>query len=347
MRIGINGLGRIGRTLARVLWQRGRHDVAQMNDLNPDVDNIVYLLRYDSNFGRFPATVSSRDRGLSIAGDGRQWKVEFSAKPDTREVGWSDAGIDVVLEATGTDTNNLGCREYTSGTVRHAIITHTRPEADATIVFGVNEETLDPLNMPVISASICDANALSPVMKVVNDCFGIEHAFVTTLHPWLSYQNLVDGPVRFRAKPGQFYPDYALGRGSTTSLIPKTTTAGPAIMSLLPDLDGHISSSSYRVPTSLVCYGDVSAHLKTDTTREAVIDALMSAAPFVRLSDEPLVSTDLIGETASAVVDIRWLSVEHGRYIKVSVGYDNEWGYCSRVVDLIDRLEEQSGKSGR
>lgn len=338
MRIGVNGLGRIGRTLLRLLWERGDHEVVHVNDLNADVENLAYLLRYDSNFGRFGGTVEGRASCLTVRDERRCWTIGCSASDDTREVAWEASGAELVFEATGTSTNNVGCRHYVGGGVRHAVITHTEPRADATVLFGVNEDALDLAAHEVISASICDAVALAPVLKAIHDAFGIEHAFVTTLHPWLSYQNLVDGAVRCRAQPGAFHPDWALGRASPGALIPKSTTAGAAIEGVLPELRGRISSNSYRVPTAVVCYGDVAAVLANPADREHAIRVLGRVSPYLRLSDEPLVSTDLVADAASGTVDTRWLTVADGRHLKAVVGYDNEWGYCSRLADLVDRI---------
>lgn len=339
MRIGINGFGRIGRTLARILWRRGRHSVVQVNDLHTDAQNFAYLLRNDSNYGRFPAMVAAADHRLNVNDEGRGWDIRLSSAADTRQAGWAASGAEVVIEATGTDANQAGCRDYLGGEVGWAIITHTSPRADATVVFGVNEDRLNPMRSRVLSSSICDACAMAPIFRVLADRFGIEHAFLTTLHPWLGYQNLLDGPVRSRSQPGAFFPDFALGRASAGCLIPKSTTAGAAVADLVEGLRGRISSLSYRVPTAAVCYGNIAAVLHRDTTAPEVLAILRHELPeLVRFYDEPLVSTDLLGEEASAAVDVRWVTVEGGRFLGLSAGYDNEWGYCSRVADLIDRL---------
>ena len=339
MRIGINGFGRIGRTLARVLWERGRHSVVHVNDLHTDALNLAYLLRNDSNYGRFPAIVAAAEHRLCVDGDRHGWDIRLSSAADTRRAGWEASGAEVVIEATGTDANQAGCRDYLGGEVGWAIITHTSPRADATVVFGVNGDRLDPARSRVLSTSICDACAMAPIFRVLMDRFGIEHAFLTTLHPWLGYQNLLDGPVRSRSQPGAFFPDFALGRASAGCLIPKSTTAGTAVMELVEGLRGRITSLSYRVPTAAVCYGNIAAVLQRDTSVPEVLAVLQRELPeVVRFYDEPLVSTDLLGEEASAAVDVRWVTVESGRFLGLSAGYDNEWGYCSRVVDLIDRL---------
>lgn len=341
MRIGINGFGRIGRTLARVLWQRDRHSVVQVNDLNADPQNFAYLLRNDSTYGRFPARVTATEHRLHVEEDGRGWDIQLSSAADTRRAGWAGSTAEVVVEATGTDANQAGCRDYLDGGVGWAIITHTSPRADATVVLGVNADQLDPTRSRVLSTSICDACALAPIFRVLVERFGIEHAFLTTLHPWLGYQNLLDGPVRSRSQPGAFFPDFALGRASAGCLIPKSTTAGAAVADLVEGLRGRITSLSYRVPTAAVCYGNIAAVLSRDATTAEVLATLQRELPsVVRFYDEPLVSTDLVGEAASAAVDVRWVSVEGGRFLGLSAGYDNEWGYCSRVADLIDRLAD-------
>ena len=339
MRIGINGFGRIGRTLARVLWQRGRHSVVHVNDLHSDAQNFAYLLRNDSNYGRFPVRVAASEHRLSVEGEGRGWDIRLSSAADTRLASWAASGAEVVIEATGTDANQTACRDYLGDGVGWAIITHTSPHADATVVLGVNEDQFDPARSRVLSTSICDACALAPIFRVLVDCFGIEYAFLTTLHPWLGYQNLVGGLVRSRSQPGAFFPDFALGRASAGCLIPKSTTAGMAVTDLVEGLRGRITSLSYRVPTAAVCYGNIAAVLRRDTTAPEVLASLRrELSGVVRFYDEPLVSTDLIGEAASAAIDVRWVSVEAGRFLGLSAGYDNEWGYCSRIADVIDRL---------
>lgn len=338
MRVGINGFGRIGRTLARLLWLRG-HDLVHVNDLNPDPANLAYLLRNDSVHGRFPADLAAEKGRLRMEGGGRHWDVGLSARPDTLEAPWAESGAELVVEATGTDANHAACRGYLGGTTRWAVITHTAVEADLTLVSGVNDRTTDPFAAQVISTSICDACAMAPILRVLSDRVGVEQVWLTTLHPWLSYQNLVDGPVRSRARPSDFIHDFALGRASVGSIIPKATTAGAAIMDLVPALRGRIASQSYRVPTAAVCYGQLSALLAEETGAGEILEVLREElGPILRFTDEPMVSTDLIGEAASAVVDSRWLTVERGRYLSLSAGYDNEWGYSSRVADLIGRL---------
>ena len=329
----------------RVLWMRRRHSVVHVNDLNSDTGNLAYLLRNDSNYGRFSAEVSGTPGRLLISAEDRAWDIRSTAVSDTISAEWAGSGAEVVIEATGTQSNHTGCRGYLGESVRWALITHTWQDADATVVVGVNEDRLAPADARVVSTSICDAVAMAPIFRVLSEKFGIEHAFLTTLHPWLSYQNLVDGPVRSRAQPGEFFLSYALGRASPASVIPKSTTAGAAVENLIEAVRGRITSQSYRIPTAAVCYGQIAAVLRSETTTVEVLDALRNELDgVVRFTDEPLVSTDLVGDPASAVIDTRWLTIEAGRFLGLSAGYDNEWGYCSRVADLIDRLaESQAG----
>jgi glyceraldehyde 3-phosphate dehydrogenase len=223
------------------------------------------------------------------------------------------------------------------------LITHTFGDSDFTIVFGVNEDSFNPSRHRVISTSICDASAIAPVLKVISDECGLELCFVTTLHPWLSYQNIMDGPVRSEANPGISYGYYPLGRASTASIIPKPTTVGNVLQSLIPPLKNRIFAMSYRVPTSVVASADISLVTTRAITPEHLRSLLRSIDQrLIRCSNDLLVSIDFQGETASGVVDLRWLEVREEHFIKLVMWYDNEWGYSARVIDLLDRIAYSS-----
>jgi glyceraldehyde 3-phosphate dehydrogenase len=222
------------------------------------------------------------------------------------------------------------------------LVTHTCPSADFTLVFGATESAFDPARHRVVSTSICDAAAAAPVLKTLNDAFGIEYGFVTTLHPWLAYQNLMDGPSRSQAFPGHVYSHYALGRASVGALIPKPTTVVSACERVVPEVRGKLKCMSYRVPTPCVSSADLSLQLRASTTEHDVLEAFraLSASQgdrqVVRITDEPLVSVDYLGDPHSCIIDTRWLMLNEGRQLKVVLWYDNEWGYSSRVVDALD-----------
>ena len=337
LKVGINGFGRIGRAIARILTLSERHQVVHINDLNPDVDNLLYLFRYDTTYGRFERDLHIHALGFAV--DGRP--VSISHERSIDDVAWVDAGCDVVIEASGVAQNEVKARVLTDRGMS-VIVTHACPTADYTVVFGVTDTGFDPFKHKLISSSICDANACAPVLRVLHDTFGIRSGFITTLHPWLSYQNLMDGPSKSQANPDATYSHYALGRSSVGSLIPKTTTVVKATERVLPELQGVLQCFSYRVPTPVVSTADLSLTLEREATVESVFEAFVAAGAkqqisgVFRLTDEPLISVDYQQDPHSAIVDRRWLMVNQGHQLKVVLWYDNEWGYSSRVVDIID-----------
>jgi glyceraldehyde 3-phosphate dehydrogenase len=212
---------------------------------------------------------------------------------------------------------------------------------------GVNENKITQKDF-IISSSICDANSFSPTMNVLNREFGVDHGFLTTLHPWLNYQNLLDGPSTSFAYPSETYHNYVLGRASPPSLIPKPTSCIPATCKVLPELKGKFLSLSYRIPTAIVSSADVSVKLKTKITKDAIIDIFNEEAKKQKYNifynnHEPLVSTDFTASDFSAIIDHRWTMVNNSNYLKLILWYDNEWGYSSRVVDMIAYISEMYG----
>lgn len=341
LKVGINGFGRIGRVLTRVLWTRGEHVVTHVNDLNPDVANLAYLLRYDSNYGRFPGKVFADGRRLSLTDDDRDWSISTSVARSVARAPWAETGCDVLVEASGVAENFRTCHNVTDaeGGPSHAIITQISETADGVVIRGVRSAERRHPDWRVIGGSTCDANAIAPVLDRLHEVFEIEHVFLTTIHPWLSYQNLTDGPLAAHSVPGQYISDYALGRACVGALIPKGTTAGDAVMQAVPELRGRIQSHSYRSPTAVVGYADLGITLERKASRSEVIEALSGLGPVIALSEEPLVSVDMIAEPTSATVDLRWLEINDERRLRLVLAYDNEWGYASRIADLISDLE--------
>jgi glyceraldehyde 3-phosphate dehydrogenase len=336
VKVGINGLGRVGRNVLRRLWETRRHTCVHINDLNRDIENIAYLILHDSVLGRFPGQVRvSGARQITLESGRERWQIQFSNQPVIKNVDWS--GVDCVIDSSGVEANALAARDLSGP--GHVIVTHSFAEADITLVFGVNEELFDSSRHRVISSSICDAIAIAPVLKVISDQCGVDHVFVTTMHPWLSYQNIMDGPVRSETNPNSNYTYYPLGRASVGALIPKPTTVGKVLEFVVPSLRNRVLSFSYRVPTAVVASADISlvTSCPVDTRRiEAMLLSLNERV--VRCSNEMLISVDYEGETASAVVDQRWLEVRDERYVKMVLWYDNEFGYSSRVVDILDLI---------
>lgn len=339
LRIGINGFGRIGRAITRILLGRGHHQVVHVNDLNTDTANLAYLLKYDTTYGRLAGAIAGSDGAITIGDQ----TIRVTHRHDIAEVDWATSGVDVVIEATGVGRNEQSARGVL-GPVRNVLVTNACPSADFTLVFGATESRLDPAKHRLISTSICDAIAVAPVLDVLHRRFGIDYGFVTTLHPWLSYQNLMDGPARSQAYPGATYSHYPLGRASVGALIPKPTTVVSACERIVPELAGILKCMSYRVPTACVSTADLSLHLQADATEDAIHATLQAlresqqGREVVRITDEPLISVDYLGDPHSCIIDTRWLMLNRGRQLKVVLWYDNEWGYGSRVVDALDLL---------
>ena len=336
LRIGVNGFGRIGRAVVRIAAEHSDVTVAVVNELDADIHNLAYLLKYDSIYGRFSRTVEATadPPGLRIGGQ----LVPFYSRPDIREVPWKAAGVDVVIEASGVDANGAAAHDLVASGVPKVVITNAHRQADATVIMGVNEDCYDRVRHHVLSSSICDANAIAPVVSELDRTWGVESCFVTTLHPWLSYQNLLDGTINSVASPGHNWKDYSLGRSSVLSLIAKDTTAARATLAVLPALEGRIDAISFRVPTAIVSASDLCAVLATDVTA-AEVNAHFAAQAQRRpdvfgYEEDHLVSIDYLGTRTSFVLDARRTRVLRSRLIKLVVWYDNEWGYSCRVLDV-------------
>ncbi len=348
MRIAINGAGRIGRLLLRALWLRGSSPVVHVNELNPDLESLAYLLRRDSSYGRFPGKVRTRAGGLEIEGEegdssGRRWEIAVSATPEVRDVDWRSSRVDALVEATGVDAHAAACHKLVRAGLPYALVTQDSPHASRSLVFGLSAPPRAPPRGAVVCASTCDGVAIAPVLSRLSARFGVQRGHITTLHPWLSYQNLLDGPVPSLAGRGAWLRDYALGRASPGALIPKSTSAARVVEGLVPELRGRLDAVSFRVPTAAVTYAQLNLLLARPATRDEVLEALGEAAPLIRFEEEPIVSTDLIGEPAACVVDLRFLSSDEQGWCSLMIAYDNEWGYVQRLVDLLALLGEEVG----
>lgn len=335
VRIGINGFGRIGRVLARIALEEPDVEIVAINELDRDVSNLAYLLRFDSLYGRLDRPVSAGDGSISVAGRA----IPVSAERDIRDVRWQDHGVDVIVEATGVASNVAGGRDVVArGGAHKVVVTNANPGVDLTVVIGVNEQDYRREAHHVLSSSICDANAVAPVLHELDRQWGIESGFVTTLHPWLSYQNLLDGPVSSVASPGHSWQDYSLGRASVINLIPKDTTAATAACAVLPGLAGRLEAISFRVPTHIVSASDLSICLSHPASAEDIHAAFEAASQrlpnVIRLEREALVSSDYMRTRQSCIVDSRRTKVVGGRFLKMVTWYDNEWAYSNRVLDV-------------
>ena len=338
VRVAINGFGRIGRNVLRSAKQAGRTDIdfVAVNDLT-DAATLAHLLRYDSVHGRYPGTVEVSGDGLIVDGD----EIRVVSERDPAKLPWADLGIDIVVEATGLFTKRDAAAKHLSAGARKVIITAPAKEEDVTIVLGVNEDSYDPDKHDVISNASCTTNCLAPVVKVLSDRFGFRHGLMTTIHSYTNDQNILDLP----------HKDLRRARAAAMSMIPTTTGAAKATGLVLPEVKGRIDGMAIRVPTPDVSIVDLVAEVEKETTAEEVNAAFREVAAgamngILGVSDEPLVSIDYTSNPLSSIVDTLSTSVMQGRMVKVLSWYDNEWGYSSRVVDLVryvgERLPERA-----
>lgn len=335
----INGFGRIGRCVFRNMWERGYADCSYINDPNMTIDNIIYLIKFDSIYGRFTGNIEKKTEKIIRVSDERKvWEIFVNNTRqlyDEKEL-WDN--IHIIVDATGNELCAHKSWNYIEKGVGHVIVTNTFYDADFTYVMGHNDCDFDAKKHKVISTSICDANAVIPVISKIIANIGIDFCFVTTLHPWLSYQNLMDAPVRMQRRSGETCDYFPLGRAAVNSLIPKTTTLGAVLQNTFPELENKLSYFSYRTPTQMVASAELSIVLSKIVDR-AVIEQLLEQCDrnIVSLNQEDIISIDCEKQPYSSIVDMRWISLED-RYLKLIAWYDNEWGYCSRVVDLINKL---------
>ena len=328
VKIGINGFGRIGRTVLRILSDRSDIEIAGINDLFEN-QQLVYLLKYDSVMGVFPKEVTADDDYMYV--DGR--KIAMTAEKDPAKIPWGDLGVDIVVESTGVFTKREGLQKHLDGGAKKVILTvPAKDEIDATIVVGVNDDTLKPEHRLVSNAS-CTTNCLAPIAKILHERFGIEEGFITTVHAYTNDQRLADVP----------HKDFRRSRAATQNIIPTTTGAARAVGKVLPQLKGKLDGMAMRVPVPDGSIVDLVARLNGKPAVDEVNAAVREAAEglltkIVEYSEVPLVSTDIIGNPHSSIFDALSTRAAGDGYVKVIAWYDNEWGYSNRVVDLIDRI---------
>lgn len=339
-RILINGFGRIGRCVFRNLWERGNNSqCVAVNDPAMSIDNMVYLLKFDTIYGSFDGNVyKDDDDTVCVFDDQKKWRFKVYGQRDFFEDG-DKFDFDVVIESSGRDSCAVSSRKCLEYGAKYCIITNTFFDSDFTYVMGYNGKSWKVNKDKIISTSICDANATIPLLGKINDCIGIDYCFLTTLHPWLSYQNIMDAPVRMQKREGEMSDYFPLGRASVDTLIPKTTTVGPVIQRIIPELKNKISSFSYRTPTQIVASADMSVVLSKESSKGEIIELLNQIeSQVVSLNTEDIISIDCRKSSFSSIVEKRWVTVE-GNKLKLITWYDNEWGYCSRVIDLISRMD--------
>jgi len=335
-RVAINGFGRIGRSIAKINAQYNYFDLVLINDINPHVGNLSYLFKYDSTYGKFDGAVTNTSDEIIINGV----SSVCTCHTDIEKILWKDVNVDILIDSSGVGENVSKAKQLAqTGLIKACVVTHSHKDVDFEVIMGVNDESMNS-KQQVFSNSICDANAIAHLMKWMDEEYGIESGSLTTLHPWLSYQNVVDGPSISQSNPGIVWTDYALGRACVDSLIPKNTTAMTAVEKVLPKLKDKVISFSYRIPTDIVATSDITLNLKHSVKTSELIDFLQkkcTQSPYVRSNTESLVSLDYEKDESSAVIDMQWVKVVNNT-VKVVLWYDNEWGYSARVLDLARRI---------
>ena len=334
-RLFINGFGRIGRAITKLNMKYQKFDLVQINDINPNCENLTYLLNYDSTYGRLPEPATSLGNEMSIGGH----VVKVSSFSDLNEISWAELDIDVLIDASGVSRNVLVAKDLTrKGALKKVVVTHSSDDVDREVILGVNTDALTREDS-VVSSSICDANAIAHPLKWIESAFGISGGAVTTLHPWLSYQNLVDGPSISQSNPGVVWSDFALGRAAGESLIPKNTTALTATEKIIPAIAGKLLSFSYRIPTRTVASSDLTLHLESSVTTkqfEQFLNDQCLQSDYVRANYESLVSVDYEQDEASAILDLQWVKAMNNT-VKLILWYDNEWAYSTRALELAEK----------
>ncbi|MCC7494305.1 MAG: type I glyceraldehyde-3-phosphate dehydrogenase [Fimbriimonadaceae bacterium] len=329
VQVGINGFGRIGRVTFRAIMENYRDilEVKAINDLGPVASN-AHLLRFDSNYGRFPLSVETGDGKLVVGGD----EIAVLAERDPGKLPWADHGVDIVLECTGFFTDATKARAHIDGGgAQKVIISAPAKGEDQTIVLGVNDADLDPKTQSIISNASCTTNCLAPLAKAILGIWGIEWGFMNTIHSYTNDQRMND----------QLHEDLRRARAGAVNMIPTSTGAAKAISLVLPELKGKMHGFSMRVPTPTVSCVDLTVQtIKPLGTADDVNAALRAAAnePYLGYTDAPAVSTDFRQDSRSSIMDLGMTTVLGDRALKVLSWYDNEWGYSCRLAELCSKV---------
>ena len=328
VKVGINGFGRIGRNIMRAAMGNKDIDFVAVNDLT-NAATLAHLLKYDSILGNISADVKASGDGISVDGD--EFKV-LSVK-DPAQLPWKDLGVDVVLESTGKFTNAEDAKKHLAAGAKKVVISAPAKGEDVTLVLGVNQAKYDPKAHAIISNASCTTNCLVPMVKVIRDAFGFRHASMVTIHSYTNDQNVLDFP----------HKDLRRARAAALSMIPTTTGAAKATSLVIPEVKGKIDGISIRVPTPNVSLVELTVEVEKATTIADVNAAFKAASEgalkgILAYEEAELVSTDYIGNPHSSIIDAKCTNVIDGTLVKVSGWYDNEWGYASRCVDLLQMI---------
>ena len=325
VKVAINGFGRIGRNALKILLDRRDVEVVAINDIT-DAKTLAHLLKHDSSYGTYEKNVKAGENSIFV----NTREIPVFAEKDPANLPWGKLGVDVVIESTGFFTKPEDARAHIKAGAKKVVISApAKGEGAKTIVLGVNEETVDKTD-EILSNASCTTNCIVPVMKVLENEFGIEKAMMTTVHSYTGSQRILDAPAK----------DLREARSAAENIVPTTTGASKAAAKAIPSLEGKFNGLSVRVPTPVVSLSDITAVLKRDTTKEELVKLFEKAAkePYYEgilgVTNEELVSSDFIGDPHSCIVDLPLIDVVGGNMVKVVAWYDNEWGYSNRLVEL-------------
>jgi glyceraldehyde 3-phosphate dehydrogenase len=329
LKVAINGFGRIGRLVYRAAVERGsKIDFVTINGTT-SAKTLAHLLKYDSNYGEFKADVQVRDQNIVV--DGKELKVLSVADPAV--LPWANQGIDLVVESTGKFTDREGASKHLKAGAKKVLISAPAANPDATIIYGVNQTKYDPLKHNLVSLGSCTTNSLVPVVKVLNDNFGLVRGLLTTTHAITSDQRIMDGSHR----------DLRRARSASSSIIPTTTGAAKTAVDVFPELKGRLTGLALRVPVQVVSITDLVVDVKRDVAVEDVNEAFRKASEnelkgVLAYTELPLVSVDYKGNPNSGIVDGPLTTVVDKRMVKVMTWYDNEWGFSNRMIDMMELM---------
>jgi glyceraldehyde 3-phosphate dehydrogenase len=331
VKVGINGFGRIGRNVVRAALHRNDIEFVAVNDLT-DTKTLAHLLKYDSVLGTLPVEIHAEGDAILVGGK----SIKVFATKDPAQLDWNSVGAQIVIESTGKFTDAKDACKHIRGSVKKVIISAPAKNEDVTLVLGVNDGTYDPAKHNIISNASCTTNCLAPVVKVLHSTVGIQKASMTTIHSYTNDQVVLDFP----------HKDLRRARAAALNMIPTTTGAAKAIGLVMPELKGKLDGYSMRVPTPDVSVVDLVAITNRPTTAEEVNAAFKAAAAgpmkgILAYTEDPVVSTDMLHNPHSSIVDGQMTKVLDGNLLKVVAWYDNEWGYSCRVVDLIAFLTQK------
>ena len=332
MKVGINGFGRIGRDVARILLE-GKHPELELVHINAsgNLDDLAHLFKYDSIYGKLPHEIEATENGFVI--DGKS--INFTQERDPEKIDWSKDGVEIVIDATGAFKDMEGLGKHLRGTVKKVILTAPGKKLDNTIVMGVNDNTYDKDKDNILSSASCTTNCLAPLTKVILDNFGIERGLMTTIHAYTNDQNIHDSVHK---------KDLRRARAAAENIVPTTTGAAKAVGQVIPEVDGILTGMAVRVPVPTGSLVDVTYEVSKDVTKEEINEAVKKASEnqlkgILEYTEDEIVSSDIIQNEYSCIFDSK-LTLVKDRLVKCIAWYDNEWGYTQRVIDLTKLVAE-------